>query len=291
MAAVFTEANGVLIGPPRTAHTRELGAVHDPDIAARHGFRGGIVGGSRHLNIFAPLMVELWGPAAFERGGVSIYFESPVVSGEQVQAFVRRPAPDALAAEAWIRRGDAPDIQVGTGSLTLGDHSPSELKTRPVRLCDAGEVRILRHLPVGGVVCDTTARVPYDDQALDLSSGEINEPLDWYVGASPWGGPIAAISSSFRLPFYPANAVLAAQTEGVVPMGGAVEICFDRGPIFLDRDYGVRAVSAGVGHSPKTEYVIIDFSVDDEAGQRIASARQVYRFLKKGSGLYPELDG
>ena len=102
---------------------------------------------------------------------------------------------------------------------------------------------------------------------------------------------IAAISSSFRLPFYPANAVLAAQTEGVVPMGGAVEICFDRGPIFLDRDYRVRAVSAGVGHSPKTEYVIIDFSVEDEARQRIASARQVYRFLKQGSGLYPELDG
>ncbi len=287
---MINDSNGVLSGPARTAHTREVGAVHDPAIAAQHGFRGGIVGGSRHLNVFAPLMINLWGPAAFERGGVSIYFETPVVAGEQVQAFARRPKPDAAITEAWVMRGDVPGMRVGVGTLTLGDHSRSELKARAVRLCDAGEVRILRHLPAGAVVCDTTARVNAADQALDLSSGEINEGLDWYADASPWGGPIAAISSSFRLPFYPANAVLAAQTEGVVPMGGAVEICFENGPIFLDRDYRVGAVSAGVGHSPKTEYVIIDFSVADDAGRAIASARQVYRFLKKGSGLYPELD-
>jgi len=286
--AIVREDEGVLRGLPRRALMASKQAVHDPEIARRHGLRGGVVGGSRHLNVFAPLMLSLWGQAAFERGGVSIYFEGGVLEGEMVQAFVRRPPQEGALAEAWLRRGDPGAASVGRGTLTLGAHESGELHRRDLRLCDVSHVRILKAFAPGKRICEAAYAMTSAAQLEQLQSGEINEPLHWYFERSPWGEPIAAISPSFQVPFNPTKAALKEHTVGVTPMGGAVEIAYRNGPIFLDRPYRIVATSLGVGQSPKTEYLVIDFTVADEAGRPVATARQLMRFMKAGSPQYPE---
>jgi len=286
---VVQEVDGVLAGPPRTAYTASNSAIHNAEIARRQGFRGGVVGGSRHLNTFGPIMLELWGPSCFERGGVSMYFESTVVAGEQVRGLARRPAPGAAATEAWIERADAEEALVGRGTLTYGDHGGAALQKRNFRFSDPSGLRLLNRFQANQPMVSAVSRLTAESQAEQLRTGEVNEPLPMYVEASPWGGPIAAISRSFELCLRPTNKFLLENVTDTTPMGGAVEVLYREGPVFLDRDYRIESRCLGVGQSPKTEYIGIDYSVEEESGKVVATARQLYRFLKAGSPLYPEL--
>jgi len=81
-----------LVGQTRIALNQSTSSIHDPEQARKLGFRGSAVGGNVHLDLFAPLLVEAYGPAWFEQGALSLYFNNIVVSGEPVQAVVDRPA-------------------------------------------------------------------------------------------------------------------------------------------------------------------------------------------------------
>src|SRR3954468_19687025 len=85
----------VLAGPlrvPRNAAANAKGSIHDDETAQRLGLRGGTVAGSVHLDLFPPLLIEVFGPRWYERGSISINFKNPTVDREPTQAFVARPA-------------------------------------------------------------------------------------------------------------------------------------------------------------------------------------------------------
>lgn len=296
MSIVDTQAEP-LVGPPRIALNLSNSSIHDAEQAKRLGFRGSAVGGNLHLDLFAPLLVQTYGPEWFERGALSLYFLNIVVSGETVQAVVEPPSSAGAQTRVFARRADGPAFRVCEGSASLGDHARSELALRDRRSCDGAELRLLsgvkRGQPLGRV--QMTARRA--DQDAAIAAGGNNEPLPWYQGPSPWGAPIASIGTTAALMFR----LLVGDGEShhhdrISPhigdasgMFGAFEIAYENGPVFLDRPYWIAGTVLDVGDSPKTECLWWDATTSDEDGRVIARMRHLLRFLKASSPLYPEL--
>lgn len=281
------------IGEPRIALNHVGGSLHDEGAAKRLGFRGTAVGGTTHMDVFAPLLVETYGQQWFERGALSVTFLNVIVSGEAVQAVVERPAHPGAQVNVLARRADDHAVLACAGTASLADHSQSALATRDLRLCDDGQLRMLKGVKPGQSLGQVTARVARETQDALIASGAINEPLDWYREASPWGGPIACVSQSAVLML---DLVDLENQRRIAPgigdgfgMFGAVELAYEHGPVFLDTPYTVEGAVVGVGDSPQTEYMWWDATARDGHGNVVVRMRQLLRFLKASSPLYPEL--
>ncbi|MDB5479932.1 MAG: hypothetical protein JWO83_985 [Caulobacteraceae bacterium] len=285
---------GPLVGKVRTALNQSDSSIHDPEAARKLGFRGAAVGGNNHLDLFAPLLVEAYGREWFERGALSLYFLNVVVSGETVQAVVERPSPAGAQTRIHARRPDDPAIVVCQGTASLGDHSLSELRTRDLKTCDDGSLRLLKGVKPGQLLGKTelTAQQSFQDQLL--RTGALSEVMDWYVGPSPWGAPIASLNAVSAMMFrlLVGDGVghhhdrISPHLGDTLAMFGAFEIAFHRGPVFLDRPYEVEGRVVGVGDSPKTEYLWWDATARDERGETVVTMRHLLRFLKASSPLY-----
>jgi hypothetical protein len=286
-----------LVGPERIAVNHSNSSIHDPEHAKRLGFRGSAVGGNLHLDLFAPLLVETYGPEWFERGALSLYFLNIVVSGEPVQAVVQRPAEPGAQTRIHARRADDHGFTVCAGTASLGDHAASELALRDRRACDSERLRLLKGVKPGQHLGRVQVTARKADQDAALASGSANEPLPWYQGDSPWGGPIASVGTTAGLMFR----LLVGDGEthhhdrisphigDTLGMFGAFEIAYENGPVLLDKPYWVEGTVLDVGDSPKTECLWWDATTTDDDGRVIARMRHLLRFLKASSPLYPEL--
>jgi hypothetical protein len=286
-----------LVGPTRTALNQSDSSIHDPEAAKKLGFRGAAVGGNNHLDLFAPLLVETYGREWFERGSMSVYFLNVVVSGEPVQAVVERPASPGAQTRIHARRADDPGFRVCEGTASLGDYSKSELRTRNLKTCDDSQLRLLKGVKVGKILGTAQIAPSTAGQEALLSSGALNEPMDWYRGKSPWGGPIASLNSTVGMMFrllvgdgeHHHHDRISPAIGDTLAMFGAFEIAFENGPVFLDRPYTIEGKVVGVGDSPKTELLWWDAVARDEKGVAVVTMRHLLRFLKATSPLYPEL--
>jgi hypothetical protein len=286
-----------LVGPARIALNHSNASIHDGAHAKRLGFRGSAVAGSLHLDIFAPLLVDTYGEAWFERGALSVYFQNIVVSGEPVQAVVERPATPGAQTRIYARRADNPEIIVCEGTASLGDHARSDLALRDMRTCSESKLRMLKGVKPGHHLGRVERRARSGKQDAAIANGSLNEPLAWYQNASPWGAPIASVGTTAALMF---RLLVGDDTthhhERISPhigeasgMFGAFEVAYENGPVFLDRPYTVEGTVLGVGESPKTEYLWWDAKAVDEQGKVAARMRHLLRLIKASSSLYPEL--
>ncbi|WP_293679441.1 hypothetical protein [uncultured Phenylobacterium sp.] len=286
-----------LIGPVRTALNHSNASIHDPAQAQRLGFRGSAVGGNLHLDLFAPLLVQTYGREWFERGALSLYFQNIVVSGETVQAVVEPPPAPGAQTRIFARRPDVPDFIVCEGTASLGDHSRSELATRDLRTSDESQLRLLNGVKPGQHLGRAQTTPSGEQQAAAIANGSSNEPMDWYSGPSPWGGPIASVGTTAAMMFrllvgdgethhHDRISPHIGDTSG---MFGAFQVAYENGPVFVDRPYTVTGEVVGVGQSPKTEYLWWDATTTDEQGKVVVRMRHLLRFLKASSSLYPEL--
>ena len=283
-----------LVGQVRTALNQSDSSIHDPENAKKLGFRGAAVGGNNHLDLFAPLLVEAYGPEWFERGALSLYFLNVAVSGETVQAVVERPSPPGAQVRIHARRADDPEIIVCQGTASLGDHSRSELRVRDLKTCDDASLRLLKGVKPGQLLgrIPLTAQQSFQDQLL--KTGALSEVMDWYVNPSSWGPPIASLNATsammFRLLVGDGEAHhhdrISPHIGDTLSLFGAFEIAFHKGPVFLDRPYEVEGRVVGVGDSPKTEYLWWDATARDERGETVVTMRHLLRFLKASSPLY-----
>src|SRR5687767_8251766 len=84
--------NAALPEARRPGRTRSAaGSIHDDKVATKLGFRGGTIAGSTHMDQFPPVLMEAFGPAWFETGGLSLTFRNATISGEPVIASVGVP--------------------------------------------------------------------------------------------------------------------------------------------------------------------------------------------------------
>jgi hypothetical protein len=274
----------VLAGPvrtPRNLAAGVAGSIHDDATATALGFRGGTVAGSIHMDQFPPLALSAFGPGWFEDGSLSLYFRHATTDGEPVRAFIKRPPRQRdVQTRAWATTSD--DVVVAEG--TAGRGHPAEtsaLRSRDMRPVDPAQLRILAGVKPGMVLGDVTLMPDGDRQRRRIDQDGMTEPLDWYTGPSPWGGPIAAPSAVVDLLY--ARLLDGARTSmgDHVGLFGAIEIRFWSGPVLLDTRYRITGEVVAVSQTPKTEVMWFDSRAHDPAGTLVADMRMMLRQLKQ----------
>lgn len=282
--------DGVFEGPLRSSRNTaqgEKGSIHDDATASKLGFRGGTVAGSIHLDLFPPLALKAFGKRWFERGSVSMYFINATTDGEPVLAFVEQPPAGAtdVQVKAWIERDD--HMKVAEGTIAAGNPGvPTALQARPLDRFTAGELRILANVKPGDALTPVTVGATLLEHKGWMNS--ITEPLDWYTGPSPWGGPILSPAFMVRVLYNKPVGTLRERIGTGVGLFGAIELRNVNGPVFVDREYTATGKVLAVGQSPKTEYMWYETGIDDEDGKRIAEMRMLLRWMKASSPLYAE---
>jgi hypothetical protein len=295
-----TERTNALAGPirvPRNAAANAKGSIHDDETAQRLGLRGGTVAGSVHLDLFPPLLLDVFGQSWYEQGSLSVNFKNPTVDREPTQAFVARPGtPDAdEQVRVWIERDDG--MLVGEGTAAVGaPAATTELRSiehnRFAPAADAPPLRILAGIAAGDDIPVTEVTVEGARQLGMLERDLCTEPLDWYAGGSPWGGPIAMPQTCVHhLYTFAANAIGRRARDngggGGVGLFGAIELEQRSGPLQLDTTYAMRGRILGIGQSPRTEYVWFEtVAADPSTGNDVSAMVMQLRWMKASSPLY-----
>ena len=113
------------------------------------------------------------------------------------------------------------------------------------------------------------------------------EPMAEYTTGSRWGAaalPPTLVVQALRRCEAGLDALRRGRTVGLF---GAIEIGFERGPVFCERDYVAAGEVVAVGDSPKTEYFWYRSHLGDAAsGERVAHMIMLLRFMKGSSPLW-----
>jgi hypothetical protein len=279
----------VLAGPvrnPRNPSAGVVGSIHDDGTATALGFRGGTVAGSIHMDQFPPLALRAFGDGWFRTGSLSLYFRYATTDGEPVRAFVEAPPrPTDVQTKAWATTTD--EVLVAEGTAGIGNPvEPSALRSRDLRPVDPGQLRILASLRPGAVLGDLTMEPNGERQRKRIGQDAMTEPLDWYTGPSPWGGPIAAPSTVVDLLYRRLLEDVRASMGDHVGLFGAIEIRFRSGPVFTDSRYRVTGEVVALSQTPKTEVLWFDSRALDADGTLVAEMRMMLRQLKQSSPRY-----
>jgi hypothetical protein len=283
----IVEQNGVLIGPyrrPRNLAANQRGSIHDDATAQRLGFRGGTVAGSIHMEQFPPLMLRAFGQRWFETGSLSTYFRNATTDGEPVRALAQAPTAAAeTQINVWMERDDGTQVLEGTASA--GESAePSMLRRKLAEPREEGELRMLAHLQPGAEI--PPARTRLTERDADPRLRVITERLDWYTGASPWGGPIVGPGLVVHM-MVAAQANIDLARARAVGLYGAIEVRHLRGPVFADHDYEITGQILAIGQTPKTEYLWWE-TVMRDGDADVASMIMMLRFMKASSPLWRE---
>jgi hypothetical protein len=284
--------DGVITGQLRRSINNSQnakGSIHDDATASKLGFRGGTVAGSIHNELFVPLLLEAFGKRWFERGTLSMYYMNATTDREAVRAFLKQPPAGATDAQvdAWVQRDDG--MQVAQGTASVGNPGvPTALLARPLDRFDVGELRILNGVGPGFRFEPQQVVVTPEQQQARL--GVTTEPIEWFSGDSPWGGPIVMLAPMVQM-LYAKSVAAMRGTLGAVGLFGAIELRNVNGPLMVGNEYTCTGEVFAVGQSPKTEYMWFETGLDDAGGRRVAEMRMQLRFMKASSKLYPELRG
>ena len=287
-SAEIVEHDSVLVGPlrePRNLAANQTGSIHDDSQAQKLGFRGGTVAGSIHMEQFPPLLLRAFGDRWFEIGSLSAYFRNATMDRERVRAFAEVPPPGAAEAQVnvWMDRED--DMRVLEGTASIGSPSePSMLRRKLAEPRDSGEQRILGHLAIGDAGAPVNVRLA-DEREAKPRLDAITEPLDWYTGASPWGGPVVNPGLLVHMMVQVQRRI--ALPADAVGLYGAIEVRHLAGPVFADREYEVSGRILAIGQTPRTEYLWYETTMR-EGAKDVASMLMMLRFMKASSPLWAE---
>ncbi len=290
MGSEITIREGRYYGPlraPANPGRETAGNIHSDEDARKLGFRGGLVAGSIHMEMFPPVLVRAFGERWLERGSLSLYFLTPTLHGEDVRAVVVEPPEGASDAqvEAWAERSDGERICEGTASVGEPPE-PSALQARQLDRHSSGDLRILAGVRAGDdfPVVDTKVEQEAVDQRLTV----ITEPMPWYSEPSRWGGTLPTPVNQVNALIEPAHAYLEGKRARAIGLYGAIELRNVNGPMLVGKTYRAGGTLLHAGDSPKTEYMWFDTWADDGDGKRVAEMRMQLRFMKASSPEYQE---
>lgn len=279
----------IIVGPvrsPRNLSFGVKGSIHDDETAQEIGFRGGTVAGDIHFDQFGPLLLEAFGQAWFETGSLSLHFKHATTDGEPAIAYLQRPTePTDTQVRAWMETPEGVVICEGTASVGTAREATA-LHQRDLRGVDPTTLKIMRDVVIGESLAAQVLKPRGADQAARIAKDLITEPLPWYSGPSPWGGPIASPLTTAQLLHWEPVQPLANRLPPFIGMFGAIEIRFFRGPILLDHEYTVGGNVIAVSDTPKTEVLWYDTEAVDASGRIAATCRMMTRLVKASSPLY-----
>lgn len=269
--------------PVNTAASMK-GSLHDDEAAHKLGWRGGAVAGVIHLNLFPPLLIELFGERWFNLGSISLFYTYAITDREEVRAVIKVPPPGVsdVQVETWVETTDGHTVCKGT--VAVGNPNElSYLKTLKLENAKPDELRILAGQKAGDEL------TPRDDvmvtqEEVNNALETITDPIDWFKGDSPWGGtilPLATMQGALNIGFIGGGDYEAAAFYG------ATELRNVDGPVKAGVPYRTTGKIACIGASPKTEYAWIDSCLEEKGtGRKVAEMRHMTRWLKASSPLY-----
>jgi hypothetical protein len=281
-------------------------SIHDDAQAEKLGLRAGPIEGPTHFSQFDPLLFQLYGQAWFETGCLSAHYQTMVIEGEQVRAFVQPAAPGRQLARIWAEKRDGTPVLTGTASvgprIAVGEPTepsePTEIEQRIAKLRPPTQLVINRDLRVGQNAA-TVARVR---MRFDQHMGDsypftladklklITEPCAWYTpeGAaqSPWGRPILPREMISVLLGSAVHPDLHGHGPAVGLFAGQ-EIRLIRGPLFVDHPYALEREIIALSESARTESAWIRTRVlDGETGALVAEMILNHAVMKASYAAY-----
>lgn len=272
-------------------------SIHDDSMAEKLGFQAGPIEGPTHFSQFTPLLAEIWGQAWFERGCFSAHFQNMVVEGEQVRAFVERPAPGATRLRAWAEKADGTPVLEASASLGPDD-GDSLLDQRMAKLRPPGKLIILADLHVGmSGAADEPVRMAADQHmgnlypfSLSQKLARITENSPWYSdgSATPWGRAIIPLEMVSVLASYSSRLADFPVRQPVVGLFADQEIRMIDGPLFVGEDYLIRREIVALSESRRTESYWVRSRIFDASGEIIKAEMLLNHAVLKHS--YPHYE-
>lgn len=254
-------------------------SIHDDAMAAGLGLRAGPIEGPTHFSQFDPLLHDLFGPAWFETGCISAHYQTMVVEGEEVRAFVQRPAAGERFTRIWAEKRDGTPVLTGTasvGSAAGQGGQLSEITQRINKLRPPTQLVINRDLRVGQRGAGNPERVrmgfdqhmgPHYPFTLADKLAVITEPCPWYTPeggpGSPWGRAIIPIE---MISVLLGSSMDQAGFRGRGPAVGLFagqEIRLVQGPLFVDHPYELEREIVALSESARTESVWVRTRIFD----------------------------
>jgi hypothetical protein len=273
-------------------------SIHDDATAEQLGLRAGPIEGPTHFSQFDPLLYQLFGRAWFETGCLSAHYQTMVVEGEEVRAFVQPPAPGRQLAKVWAEKRDGTPVLTGTASVgprvPTEPTEPTEIEQRIAKLRPPTQLVINRDLKVGmtGSVAETV-RMGFDQHMGDsypfTLAGKlkvITEPCRWYTadGAadSPWGKPIIPREMISVLLGSSGQPNLRGRGPAVGLFAGQ-EIRLVNGPMFVDQPYELTREIVALSESARTESVWVRTRAFDPASRVLVAEMILNHAVMKAS--------
>ncbi len=261
---------------PHNGFQQAPGSIHNDEVAAKLGFKGGTVPGSVHMDQFAPMLVQTYGADWFAHGNMSLHFTQATVDREEVKAVMEAASPRSRLT-MFNREGD--QVCIGTASGETRD-AESEMARRMATqaLASPGALRILAGYKIG----DTNTGIPMriEREALEKSLSRITERLPLYdEGVLPPSHLVRLAHIS--------RPTVQAKVNQSVGLFGALEIRIADGPLKAGHDYVGRTTMLKLTESPKTENAWYDVDIADAGtGKDVATVTFMIRFMKASSPLW-----
>ena len=277
-------------------------SIHDDAMAADLGLRAGPIEGPTHFSQFDPLLFQVFGQAWFETGCISAHYQTMVVEGEEVRAFVQPPGAGAQHTRIWAEKRDGTPVLTGTASVGAGPLPPSEITQRIAKLRPPTQLVINRDLRVGqrGAGNPESVRMglnqhmgPHYPVTLADKLKVITEPCPWYTpeggAASPWGRAIIPIE---MISVLLGSTMDQAGFRGHGPAVGLFagqEVRLIQGPLFVDHPYRLEREIVALSESARTESVWVRTQIfDGESGSLVAEMVLNSATLKASYARYDE---
>lgn len=284
--------DGSIYGTWHVAKNYAIGmadTIHSDELAQKMGQRGGMIVGWTYLDLFPPLFLKTFGQQWFERGSLSIFFTYALMDGEEVRTVMGVPPEGAKDAQVKVWAETPEGKTVCTGTASIGE--PKELSyllAMDLQNAKPEDRRILHDLNVGDPMPGADVLITPETAAGRVKI--ILDPMDWYTGDSPWGGPILCPSSYYNaLSAGDPNQRMGVEEHRAASFMGAEELRNVNGPIKAGVPYRSGGKFICVGSSPKTEFFWYDSWLDErDTGKRVAEMRQMWRYFKADSPLWKE---
>jgi hypothetical protein len=266
----ITEHGAELVGPLRaprqmlaTQQYDNHTSIHDDATAQKLGFKGGTIEGPTHFSQFVPLCVAVWGPDWLAAGCLSVHYRNPCFEGEQVRAFITRPAPGATLTAIRMERSDGTEILRGSASIGE-DHGPTALEQRIATLEKPERLVILRDVHVGMKSRRIPVRMEAQQHMGALYPFSLADKLRVITENSPWYSDVGATTSPWQRPIIPIEMISVlcgyAKDADPLPVRGPVvglfadqEIRVIRGPLLVGEDYEIEREVIALSGSRRTE--------------------------------------
>jgi hypothetical protein len=264
------------------------GSIHDDAQARKLGFRAALVGGSVLVPFMTPALVEMFGPAWYERGFLKQSFVQPIYETTDFRVVVEELEPtehdERLVRLGLETRegGRATAGYAGLARTAAGALAPWERPGEPpAAMPSRPEDDPLPDEPIGATSPPRTIVVTPDVTASRRAAAGDTSP--WYTEASPWGDPIAPSGIYIVLQWavrddQPRRDSGSNDRGTRAGMNGTFQL-LQTGPLFANRPYELRSVLAEKGYSGRTAFRTMEHAIHDADGKRLAAVRQKVRWF------------